>query len=204
MKIGYARVSKREQNLDLQLDALKEAGCDKIFFEKVSGAKVARKELDNAISHLREGDILIIYKLDRLARSMKHLTQLAEDFLEKGIQLKTLKDGLTMDNTAVGKLMFHVFAMLAQFERDLTIERTNAGLAASRRKGKKGGRKPGLTKEGQEKAAQILKLYDSGVFSVQEICNTVGCARATMYKYLKLERKRIKKMSSENPLKDAA
>lgn len=203
MIFGYARVSREDQSLNLQLDALKEAGCDRIFQEKVSGVKEKRKELDLLLSYLREGDTLIVYKLDRLARSMKQLIDLVDLFKEKGIHFKSIRDSLSLDDTAVGNLMFNIFASFAQFERDLISERTKAGLEAARKRGRKGGRKPGLNKEGQEKAFKILKLYNTNCFTVDEICQTVGCARATMYKYLNWAQRNSKKASSSKPLKVA-
>jgi len=203
MIVGYARVSREDQNLNLQLDALEAESCEVVFSEKASGVKQDRKELTKMLFHLREGDTLIVYKLDRLARSMKHLIELVDIFKAKGIHFKSLKDNLVLDGSAVGNLMFNIFGAFAQFERDLISERTKAGLEAAKKRGRKGGRRPGMTPENKEKAFKILKLHNTNCFTVTEICNTIGCARATMYKYLAWAKKNSNKQSSNKPLKAA-
>ena len=144
MKIGYARVSTIEQNVDLQVDALKKAGCKKIYIDKASGAKADRPELTRALEQLREKDCLVVWRLDRLGRSLKHLIQVVEDLESKGIGFLSIQEGLNT-STNGGKLIFHIFGALAEFERRLIQERTKAGLEAARARGRKGGRKKKLT-----------------------------------------------------------
>jgi DNA invertase Pin-like site-specific DNA recombinase len=144
MKIGYARVSTTEQNLELQLDALAKAGCDRIFEDQASGAKMARPGLDQALSHLREGDALVIWKLDRLGRTIRGLIELVGELRDRGIGFRSLTEGFDT-STPGGRLIFHIFAALAEMERDLIRERTQAGLAAARARGRNGGRKPKLS-----------------------------------------------------------
>jgi DNA invertase Pin-like site-specific DNA recombinase len=151
MKIGYARVSTKEQNLALQLDALEKEGCKKIFQEKISGAKADRPELKKMIDQLREGGVIITWKLDRLGRSLRDLVNLMNEIQDKGAGLKSLNDSIDT-TTPHGKLTFHLFASLAEFERDIIRERTRAGLEAARARGRKGGRPKGLSKEAQDKA----------------------------------------------------
>ena len=139
MLIGYARVSTHEQNLDLQKDTLKQAGCEKIFVDKVSVAKAARPGVDQAREILREGDVLAVWRLDRLGRSLKHLIELVGEFEERKIGFKSLQESIDT-STSGGKLIFRVLAALAEFEHDLIQERTRAGLAAARARGRKGGR----------------------------------------------------------------
>ena len=140
--IGYARVSTADQDLQLQLDALKETGCDEIFEDKASGARTKRPGLDACVAALKSGDTLIVWRLDRLGRSMPHLVGLVEELLGKGIGFRSLLDGAIDTTTASGELMFHIFSSLAQFERRLIQERTQAGLAAARARGRLGGRRP--------------------------------------------------------------
>ena len=140
MKIGYARVSTKEQNLSLQIDALKKEGCYMVFQEKVSGSKADRPELRKMIDQLREGDIIIIWKLDRLGRSLRDLVNLIKEIQDKEAGLKSLNDSIDT-TTAHGKLIFHIFASLAEFERDIISERTKAGLVSARARGRKGGRR---------------------------------------------------------------
>ena len=138
MKIGYARVSTQDQNLDLQLDALKKADCEKVFTDKVSGAKKQRPGLDQMIRELRKGDVIVVWKLDRLGRSLKHLVELVEQLMEMGVGLQSLNDPIDT-TTAQGKLIFNIFASLAEFERNIISERTKAGLEAARARGRLGG-----------------------------------------------------------------
>src|SRR6266851_1863285 len=143
MLIGYARVSKHEQNLDLQLDALKAAGCEKIFTDKITSLKEERKGLNEALAFVRSGDVLVVWKLDRLGRTLRHLIDLVAEFNKKGIGFKSLKE--TIDTTtSTGKLVFHFFGALAEFERDIIHERTRAGLEAARARGRSGGRPKSL------------------------------------------------------------
>lgn len=185
MKIGYARVSTQDQKLDLQIDALKKAECTKIFTEKVSAAK-ERPELKKLIKSLQPGDVVIVWKLDRLGRSLRHLLQLVEAFEAKGVQFISLMDNIRTD-TAQGRLMLNIFASLAEFEREIIRERTNAGLAAARARGRKGGRPPGLKFEAQLKAQQAKKLYDAKKLSIDGICTKLDISRKTLYRWIKVE-----------------
>lgn len=184
MKIGYARVSTKEQTLSLQLDALKKEGCKQIFQEKISGAKADRPELRKMINRLGEGDIIVTWKLDRLGRSLHDLVNLVNEIQDKGAGLKSLNDSIDT-TTSYGKLTFRLFASLAEFERDIIRERTKAGLEAARASGRKGGRPRGLSKEAKDKAIIAETLYTKGEMSVTEICKHLGIARSTLYKYLK-------------------
>jgi len=184
MKFGYARISTKEQNLDLQLDALKKAGCKEIFHEVVSGAKTERAELDRLLGLMREGDVLVIWKLDRLGRSLKHLVSLVHELTEKRIGLQSLNDPIDT-TTSQGKLIFNIFASLAEFERDLIKERTQAGLKAARARGRTGGRPKGLSEKAQRKAVAAEALYKEGQLSVVEICQNLSMSKATLYKYLR-------------------
>jgi DNA invertase Pin-like site-specific DNA recombinase len=180
MLVGYARVSTHEQNLDLQLDALKQAGCQKIFTDKISTLKAERKGLDEALTFLRPGDVLVVWKLDRLGRTLKQLIELVALFNQKGIGFKSLKE--TIDTTtSTGKLVFHIFAALAEFERDIIHERTRAGLDAARARGRRGGRPKALT---PKQVALAQSLYDSQEHSIQDICDTLHIAKSTLYRYI--------------------
>ncbi len=192
MKIGYARVSTKEQNLSLQMDALEKEGCKKIFEEQISGAKADRPELRKMVDQLRQGDVIVTWKLDRLGRSLRDLVNLVNEIQEKGAGLKSLNDSIDT-TTPQGKLTFHLFASLAEFEKDIIRERTKAGLEAARARGRKGGRPKGLSKEAQDKAMVAETLYKQGrgknddreELSITKICNHLGIARSTLYKYLR-------------------
>ena len=184
MRVGYARVSTKDQNLDLQVDALEKAGCEQVFREVASGAKTARPVLDDLLSRLRAGDVLVIWKLDRLGRSLKHLVTLATELMDREVGLISLND--PVDTTsAQGRLIFNIFASLAEFERDLIRERTQAGLKAARARGRKGGRPKGLSKEAKATAMAAETLYREGQLSVQAICDQLGISKPTLYTYLK-------------------
>jgi len=185
MKIGYARVSTRDQKLDLQIDALKMAGCEKIFSDVISGASKERPNLDAMLAHCRRGDTIVVYKLDRLGRSLIHLVNLMNKFMEDGIHLKSLTDNIDT-LTSQGKLMFNVFASLAEFERDLIRERTQAGLKAARARGRLGGRPKGLSKEAEATSYAAVALYRERKLSVQQIADRLGISKMTLYKYLRL------------------
>ena len=179
MKIGYARVSTTDQNLDLQTDALEAAGCKKIFSDRgVSGAKAERPGLDKALDQLRKGDILVIWKLDRLGRSLSHLLSIIEDLKQKGVDFASVQDGFDT-STASGKMVFSVIGAMAEYERSLIQERTMAGLASARARGRKGGRPKQLDK-GQVKVA--IALAEAGELTINEICKQVGCSRSTYYR----------------------
>lgn len=180
MKIGYARVSTREQELALQEEALSEAGCSRIFTETASGAQRDRPELAKAIEYLRPGDVLVVWKLDRLARSVRQLIETVEDLAARGIGFVSLTESI--DTTSPGgRLIFHVFGALAEFERELIRERTNAGLKSAKARGVKLGRPRVLSRE-QLEVARSLK--EAGTHSSSEIARHLGVARATLYRAL--------------------
>ena len=181
MKIGYARVSTTDQNLDLQKDALEKAGCEKIFVDQASGAKTARPGLDQALEYVRKGDVLVCWRLDRLGRSLKHLIEVVEDLEKRGVGFVSLQEGFDT-TTSGGKLVFQIFGALAEFERNLIRERTKAGLKAARARGRSGGRRQKLS---QEQIATLKKLYDSKDHSLKEICDLFGITKPTLYRYLK-------------------
>jgi DNA invertase Pin-like site-specific DNA recombinase len=183
MRIGYARVSTQDQNLDLQTDALKREGCEKIYQEKMSATVEDRPALQEMGSHLREGDTVIVWKLDRLARSLKHLLTIVSGFQTAGIGFISLQDQINT-TTAQGRLVFNIFASLSEFEREIIKERTLAGLEAARKRGRTGGRKPGLSKEAKVKAAAVKHLYVDENKSLKEICEAINISRATIYHYL--------------------
>lgn len=182
MQIGYARVSTGEQTLDLQRDALVKAGCDRIFEETASGAKADRLVLKEALQYARYGDTLVVWRLDRLGRSLKHLIETVADLATRGIGFKSLTEQIDT-TTPGGKLIFHVFGALAEFERDLIRERTHAGLAAARARGRTGGRPKKLADPKTLALAQ--SLYDGGQTDVETICRTLGISRATLYRSVK-------------------
>jgi len=184
MKIGYARVSTREQNLDMQVIALEEVGCERIYEEKVSGVKAERPILNNLINQLRPGDVLVIWKLDRLGRSLKNLVQFVQKLMENNIGLCSLNDPI--DTTSPqGRLIFNIFASLAEFERDVICERTLAGLSAARARGRFGGRPRGLSKKAEATACAAETLYKEKKLSVVEICKKLSISKSTLYKYLR-------------------
>jgi DNA invertase Pin-like site-specific DNA recombinase len=181
MLIGYARVSTYEQTLNLQQDALQNAGCSKLFTDTASGAKIERKGLDAALAYVRSGDTLVVWRLDRLGRSLPHLIATMTDLEERGIGFKSLTENIDT-TTSEGKLIFHIFGALAEFERNLIRERTQAGLTAARARGKTGGRPKALT----EKQISIAKaLYSEPKRSVAEIYHTLKISRATLYRAIK-------------------
>lgn len=185
MNIGYARVSTKDQNLDLQKDALTKATCDKIYYETASGAKSERPVLKQVLSDLRPNDVLVVWKLDRLGRSLKHLVEIVNELIERNIGLKSLNDPIDT-TTSQGRLVFNIFSSLAEFERDLIRERTNAGLNAARARGKVGGRPKGLSKEAESTAYAAAALYKEGNLSVCQICEKLSISKRTLYAYLKL------------------
>ena len=183
MNIGYARVSTGEQTLDLQLDALTKDGCEKIFTETASGAKSERPLLQEALAYARPGDTLVVWRLDRLGRSLPHLIETVTALRERGVGFRSLTEQIDT-TTPGGKLIFHVFGALAEFERDLTRERTHAGLAAARARGRVGGRPRKLD---AKKLALARRLYADGETDIATICQTLGISRATLYRALKGE-----------------
>jgi DNA invertase Pin-like site-specific DNA recombinase len=184
MRVGYARVSTKEQSFALQVDALKQAQCEAIFTEIASGAKTARPVLDDLLARLRPADVLVIWKLDRLGRSLHHLVTLTHDLMERQIGLISLHDPIDT-TTPQGRLVFNIFAALAEFERDLIRERTQAGLQAARARGRTGGRPRGLSKQAKATALAAATLYQAGQLSVQEICAQLHITKPTLYAYLK-------------------
>jgi len=184
MKIGYARVSTQDQNLDLQVDALRAAGCERVMTEKVSGAAKERPQLERLLEDVREGDVVVVWKLDRLGRSLHHLVSVVHLLQERKAGLLSLNDPIDT-TTASGRLIFGVFASLAEFERELIRERTLAGLEAARARGRKGGRPEGLTKEAERKAIVAEILYKERKLSVHEIARELSISKTTLYKYLR-------------------
>lgn len=184
MRIGYARVSTKAQSLQSQIDALKQAACEKVYSEVASGAKTQRPVLDELLSHLRQGDVLVIYKLDRLGRSLQHIVTLSNELMEREIGLISLSD--PMDTTTPqGRLVCNIFAALAEFERELIRERTQAGLSAARARGRKGGRPKGLSQAARATAMAAETLYREGQLSVKAICEQLNISKPTLYAYLK-------------------
>lgn len=184
MKIGYARVSTKDQKLDLQIDALKKAGCEKIFSDVISGTSKERPNLNRMLEQIRKDDVIVIYKLDRLGRSLMHLVTLINDLMNKEIHLLSLNDNIDT-TTSQGKLVFNLFAVLAEFERDLIRERTMAGLESARARGRRGGRPKGLSKKAEEISYAVVALYQERKLSVNQIAARLGISKITLYKYLR-------------------
>jgi DNA invertase Pin-like site-specific DNA recombinase len=180
MLIGYARVSTDDQNLNLQQDALNHAGCERIFEDQLSGAKSDRPGLQEAINYARPGDTLVVWRLDRLSRSLKDLIEMVTLLESKGIGLKSLQEAIDATSSS-GKLIFHIFGALAEFERNLIRERTQAGLQAARARGRKGGRPKSLNKD---KQALSVKLYDEKKHTIAQICQMMEISKPTLYKYI--------------------
>lgn len=180
MLIGYCRVSTADQNLEFQLEELKRANCEKIFQDVSSGAKTERKGLDEALEFARNGDVLVVWKLDRLGRSLKHLIQIVNDLQAKGVGFRCLTQNLDTTSPS-GMLVFQIFGAIAEFERSLIQERTLAGLKAARARGRKGGRPKLLDRK---KISIALALHADGQTPVSEICKTLSISRPTFYRYL--------------------
>jgi DNA invertase Pin-like site-specific DNA recombinase len=183
MKIGYARVSTPDQSFAVQDDALRQAGCTEVYQEVSSGARAARPVLDVVLRHLRGGDVLVVWKFDRLGRSLKHLVELVNELRSRDVGLQSLHDPIDT-TTSHGRLSFHLFAALAEFERDLIRERTCAGLSAARARGRKGGRPKGLSRQGEATACAAETLYRAQQLSVQQIADQLGISKRTLYTYL--------------------
>ena len=181
MKVGYARVSTNDQNLHMQEDALNTMGCEEIYRDIASGVKTARPGLEDVLAYLREGDTLVVWKLDRLGRSIQHLIETVKSLSKRKIGFQSLQENIDT-TTSGGKLIFHIFSALAEFERDLIKERTNAGLKAARARGRLGGRPPLLEEKQVEK---MLARYDEQKLTVEEICKIHGVSRPSFYNYLK-------------------
>ena len=180
MLIGYARVSTDDQNLNLQRDALKQLGCDQIFEDQLSGAKAERPGLREALKYARSGDTFVVWRLDRLSRSLKDLIEMVAKLDERNVGLKSLHEAVDTSSTS-GKLIFHIFGALAEFERNLIRERTQAGLIAARARGRKGGRPKALN---QDKRALAIKLYYEKNHTVKQICELMGISKPTLYTYI--------------------
>jgi Site-specific recombinases, DNA invertase Pin homologs len=183
MIIGYARVSTQDQNLELQLDALEKAGCEQTFQEKITGKNKERPELETCMKMLRDGDVLVVWKLDRLARSLKDLIEIVSDLESRGVGFKSLTESI--DTTSPGgKLIFHIFGALSEFEHSLIRERTLEGLKAARARGRKGGRKPAMNRSDVQKAAAMLK---DPLITKTEVAKHFGVSRLTLNKSLNRE-----------------
>ena len=178
MLVGYARVSSADQNLDLQLDALNRAGCERVFTDQAGGARDNRPGLAQALSHLRPGDRLVVWKLDRLGRTVRQLVSFAENLKTQGVGFGSLTDGIDT-STPAGRFFFHMMAALAEMERDLIRERTNAGLVAARARGRRGGRHPKLT---QHQLAHARRLLADPNVTVTEVAASFNVARSTLYR----------------------
>lgn len=184
MIIGYARVSTKDQNLDMQLDALKKYGCEKNHQETISGASSKRPILENLLNDIRSGDVLVIWKLDRLGRNLKNPINIVNDLSDRKIGLISLNDPIDT-TTPQGKLTFNIFASLAEFERDIIKERTNAGLLAAKARGRIGGRPKGLSATAKSKSYAAETLYKENKYSIADICKQLDISKGTLYSYLK-------------------
>ncbi|WP_082433461.1 recombinase family protein [Flagellimonas eckloniae] len=194
MTFGYARVSTKSQKHNLQVDAFLKEGIKpkNIYADISSGAKSERKGLDELLSKLREGDTIVVWKMDRIARSLSHLVKLIEDFEKKGIHFKSIQENFIDTSSPHGRFVFNLFASIAQLERDIIIERTRAGLESSRRRGVRLGRHPGLSKKAQHKAILAEKYYRDNKLSVEEIMKLIDIgSKRTLYKYLAHQGRRI-------------
>ena len=184
MKYGYARVSTKDQCLNLQIDALKEAGCKKIFTEVAKGAKQDRPELTKLLEIVEENDAIVVWKLDRLGRSLHHLIKTVNDLNNRNIGLVSLNDPIDT-TTPQGRLMFNVFASLAEFERDVIYERTIAGIKSAKARGRLGGRPKGLSSDAKQKACVAEALYKQNELTSNQISKQLNISKPTLYKYLK-------------------
>jgi DNA invertase Pin-like site-specific DNA recombinase len=181
MLIGYARISTTDQTLSLQQDALNNAGCGRIFTDTASGASTERPGLETALSHLRKGDVLVVWRLDRLGRSLPHLIETIKGLDERGIGFRSVTEHIDT-TTSGGKLIFHIFGALAEFERDIIRERTQAGLEAARARGRTGGRRRSLT---PKEAAMARRLAEDKSSPINEIARRFNVSRVTLWRYLK-------------------
>lgn len=195
MLVGYARVSTQEQDTSLQLDALRAAGCEKLFEEKASGAQRDRPQLQAALDYMRAGDTLVVWKLDRLARSMRQLIDTVEDLHTQDIGFRSLTEAIDT-TTAGGKLIFHIFGALAEFERSVIRERTNAGLRAARARGRLGGRPPALNEQKRIMAKAMLR--DPGI-TVEDVARQLEVSPATLYRHIPGGRSTVREEAFTNP-----
>jgi DNA invertase Pin-like site-specific DNA recombinase len=184
MLVGYARVSTSEQTLNLQKDALEKIGCTKIYSDVVSGSKAERKGLQEALEYVREGDTLVIWRLDRLGRSLKHLIEIITKLNNRKVGFQSITENIDT-TTSGGKLVFHIFGALAEFERDIIKDRTKAGLSAARARGRLGGRPKAKMLDTPKKVALAQSLYENRNNTIDEICKTLNVSRATLYRYIK-------------------
>jgi DNA invertase Pin-like site-specific DNA recombinase len=184
MHVGYARVSTREQPIDLQVDALTQAGCTNVYTEVISGARAERPILTQVLEMLRAGDVLVIWKLDRLGRSLTHLLTIVTDLMTRQVGLKSLNDPIDT-TTPQGRLIFTLFASLAEFEREVIRERTQAGLSVARARGRLGGRPKGLSRKAEATAYAAETLYREGRLSAQDIADKLHISKSTLYAYLR-------------------
>lgn len=180
MKIGYAKVSRRDQNPQIQEDELRAAGCEKVVWEKESGAKSERPGLAQTFDYLREGDTLVVWSLDRLGRSLKDLIECVQELQDRRVEFKSLREAIDT-NTAGGRLVFHIFGALSEFEREVVRERTHAGLAAARARGRKGGRKPSMDAKQVGLARRMLRDPET---TVGKVADTFGVSPATIYRHV--------------------
>ena len=185
MNIGYARVSTQDQTLNLQKDALQKLGCNKIFTDTASGAKAERIGLEEALEYVREGDTLVVWRLDRLGRSLKHLIETITELNSRKIGFKSIQENIDT-TTSGGKLIFHIFGALAEFERDIIRERTQAGLQAARARGRLGGRPKAKALNTPKKITLAQSLYNDKNNTIDEICKTLNISRATLYRYIQV------------------
>ncbi len=183
MLIGYVRVSTSDQNLDLQLDALKQVGCNKVYQDVASGAKDDRVGLTEVLSYIRKGDTLVVWRLDRLGRSLRHLIDTINQINDQGSYFRSIQESIDT-STSGGKLIFHIFGALAEFERDIIRDRTNAGIEAARKRGRIGGRPK---KMDEKKIALAKTLMADKSNSINDICDIMQVSKATLYRYLKKE-----------------
>lgn len=186
MLIGYARVSTTDQTLNLQKDALEKIGCVKIFTDTISGSTTERKGLDEALAYVREGDTLVVWRLDRLGRSLKHLIETITTLNNRKIGFKSITENIDT-TTSGGKLVFHIFGALAEFERDTIKERTKAGLKATRSRGRLGGRPKAKTLNTLKKVTLAQSLYNDKSNTIDEICKALNISRSTLYRYIKVK-----------------
>jgi DNA invertase Pin-like site-specific DNA recombinase len=187
MLVGYARVSTQDQTLALQQDALAKAGCERVFTDTLGGALAERPGLTEALEYARSGDTLVVWKLDRLGRSLRHLIETITALHERGVGFRSLTEQIDT-TTSGGKLIFHVFGALAEFERDLIRERTQAGLAAARARGRQGGRPKSAALADPRKVAMAQALYNDKTNPIADICKTLRVSRATLYRYIQVGR----------------
>jgi DNA invertase Pin-like site-specific DNA recombinase len=194
MKYGYARVSTKDQVLDLQIDALKKAGCNKVFQEVAKGTKADRPEWITLLNEIQSGDTLVVWKLDRMGRSLPHLIKTVNELISNNIDIISLNDPINVI-TAQGRFMFNVFASLAEFEKDLIRERTMAGLKSARNRGRMGGRPKGLSEKAKRSASSAEALYKQNELTSDEIADQLNISKTTLYKYLRTRNVKIGSLS---------